>query len=468
MTEVDLTHTAKTRALRAINASRVGDHERAKEHYLEAALALAAVSDVTKNKSNKKIALETAAEYLTEAERLGGVINRQRGRNGEDTGRRSRVLVEETEECVEEVREVADEDEATRHERMDVDDVAPGEDVDSVAPRASGDDASKVDGIAPDEFVSSACLDDLIGLDRPKEILDSKLGMYARFPNLFEPSGSIKRATGMLLYGPPGTGKTQLVKAISNKYNCVLFSVTPASVVSKWVGESARNLKQVFDKAFQYARSDASAVPIIFIDEVDCLAARRDSSDSESSRQLMAQLLVLMTQCSTPETPVTVIGASNRPWDIDDAIMRRFQEQIYAGLPNKNDRETILRAQISKLDSKLTPEDYEYAADITEMYSGSDLCSLTASIHHRIIMRLKDSTHMKAVLQEDGTLRMQPCSPDDPDAKAIAAMTTDRPEDVIAPPVQAIDVRMAIRERRPTANAALLEKYTEWQARQVR
>jgi len=438
--------------------------------YLEAASCLTQVVDSVADKKVRQKAAERAQEYICMVKRI-----RQRKTSGEGRCRESQGGGGDT-GASGGFEGGRDEDSQSPRDQLGDGDGGGGDGEDAVVGgRSPGShrpvirdeevDEEVIPTYAPNEVDGSVKVEDLIGMGRAKELFESRLGMPILFPQLFKPYGAMSRSTGLLLYGPPGTGKTQLVNAIASLYKCPLYVVTPADVVDKWVGDSPKNIREVFAAARALSVKNPDTTPIIFIDEIDCLAAKRDSSDSESSKQIKAELLNQMTICTRPTAPVIVIGATNRPGDIDDAVMRRLPTHIYAPLPDVGDREKILRKVLGGLGAQLSDADYSAAAAVTDMYSGADLVSLAGTIQERVLGRLKDCTHMRWVKGPDDVQRMQPCSPGAEDAFPMAAMETDRPGDVLAPPIQASDLRASLAERKPTATAAMVAEYTQWQER---
>jgi vacuolar protein-sorting-associated protein 4 len=162
--------------------------------------------------------------------------------------------------------------------------------------------------------------DDIAGLELAKEALKEAVILPVKFPQLF--TGNRKPTSGILLYGPPGTGKSYLAKAVATEANSTFFSVSSSDLVSKWMGESERLVKQLFTMA----RENKPA--IIFIDEVDALCGPRGEGESEASRRIKTELLVQMNGVGNDSTGVLVLGATNIPWQLDAAVRRRFERRI--------------------------------------------------------------------------------------------------------------------------------------------
>jgi len=160
--------------------------------------------------------------------------------------------------------------------------------------------------------------EDVAGLETAKDALKEAVILPIKFPHLFV--GKRTPWRGILMYGPPGTGKSFLAKAVATEAKSTFFSVSSSDLVSKWMGESERLVKQLFTMA----RENKPA--IIFIDEVDSLCGSRGEGESEASRRIKTEFLVQMQGVGHEDTGVLVLGATNIPWALDIAIKRRFEK----------------------------------------------------------------------------------------------------------------------------------------------
>jgi transitional endoplasmic reticulum ATPase len=185
-----------------------------------------------------------------------------------------------------------------------------------------------------------------------------------------------------LLYGPPGTGKTLLAKAVANETNAAFFSISGPEIMSKFYGESEERLREIFRQAEENAPS------IIFIDEIDAIAPKREEVTGEVEKRVVSQLLALMDGLK-PRGRVVVIGATNRPNAIDPALRRpgRFDREIEIGVPNKQGRLEIL--QIHTRGMPLAEDvDLEKIASVTHGFVGADLEALCKEAAMRALRRI--------------------------------------------------------------------------------
>ncbi|KAI1378132.1 vacuolar protein sorting-associated protein VPS4 [Hypoxylon crocopeplum] len=294
--------------------------------------------------------------------------------------------------------------------------------------------------------------DDVAGLDGAKEALKEAVLLPIKFPNLFQ--GKRQPWKGILLYGPPGTGKSYLAKAVATEAKSTFFSVSSSDLVSKWMGESERLVKQLFAMARENKPS------IIFIDEVDALCGPRGEGESEASRRIKTEMLVQMDGVGKDSTGVLVLGATNIPWQLDAAIRRRFQRRVHISLPDISARTTMFKLAVGETPTTLKSEDFRELAKLTEGYSGSDIAIAVQDALMQPIRKIQQATHFKEVQKEGQTL-LTPCSPGDPGAKE---MTWDdvNSELLLEPLVDFKDFVKAIKSSRPTVSEEDLRRNSDW------
>jgi transitional endoplasmic reticulum ATPase len=215
--------------------------------------------------------------------------------------------------------------------------------------------------------------DDIGGLEEARQELIEAVEWPLKFPEKFEKM-SIRPPRGILLYGPPGTGKTLLAKAVATESSANFISVRGPQLLSKWVGESEKSIRELFKKARQVSPS------IIFLDELDAIAPIRGTEfGSKTSERVINQLLTELDGIEVLKS-VVVIAATNRPEIIDPALIRsgRFDRLVFIGPPGKAGRVSIFNIHLKNLKDKHLCEDVDIdeLADLTENYVGSDIESL--------------------------------------------------------------------------------------------
>jgi len=215
--------------------------------------------------------------------------------------------------------------------------------------------------------------DDIEGLKAVKLALIENIVYPQLNPSLF--SGIRSPDAGVLLYGPPGNGKTMLAKAVATECKCTFFSMSASSLVSKWMGESEKLMKTLF------ALARLKAPSVIFFDEIDSILTKRSGSEHEAGRRLKTEFLVQVDGCNgaskaQPGASVLVIGATNRPFDLDEAALRRLTKRIYIELPDGDARIGCILRMLSEVDYKLSRTDQNRLRDQTSHYSFADLNAL--------------------------------------------------------------------------------------------
>jgi len=210
-------------------------------------------------------------------------------------------------------------------------------------------------------------LKDIAGLETAKQTLREAIVLPLMRPDLF--SGARRPWKGILLFGPPGCGKTLLAKATAAEVEATFFNVSASSIISKWLGESEKLVKQLFELA------DEKQPSIIFIDEVDALAGAR-GGEHDAMRRVKTELLTSMDGLSSSETDrIVTVGATNMPGSIDAAFRRRFERRIYIPLPDMPARSAIYLFNTKGVELA-QDVDFEVLAEITEGYSGSDIAMI--------------------------------------------------------------------------------------------
>lgn len=211
-------------------------------------------------------------------------------------------------------------------------------------------------------------LDDVAGLHSAKSALRESIVLPLMRPDLFK--GSRQPWRGILLHGPPGCGKTMIAKATAGDIDATFFNISAATLVSKYLGESEKLVKKLYEVAKEKQPS------IIFIDEVDSLTQSRGEGEHDAMRRVKTQLLTSMEGvASSKEDRIVTIGATNVPWEIDAAFRRRFQRRIYVTLPDIEAREVIFKVN-SKGIELADDVDFARLSELSEGYSGSDIANI--------------------------------------------------------------------------------------------
>jgi transitional endoplasmic reticulum ATPase len=239
--------------------------------------------------------------------------------------------------------------------------------------------------------------EDVAGMYEVKEVVRDKVIYPRLYPHLFKTFRK-KSGGGILLYGLPGTGKTMVAKAIAKETGAKMFTVKPSDLLSKWFGNSEKNVR----KLFLAARSERNAV--IFFDEIEGFAGSRDS-DSDSMNRVVGELLTQMQGVTSDGDGdgVLLIAATNRPWDIDSAFLRpgRFDERIYVPLPDLEARKVIVRNAILGVPGH-EEVDVDGMAFETEGFNGADVAYLCEKAKEIAIRRvIAGNMKNKKLIKED-------------------------------------------------------------------
>jgi len=239
------------------------------------------------------------------------------------------------------------------------------------------------------EGVPRVTYEDIGGLKKEIALIREMVELPLRHPELFERLG-IDPPKGVLLHGPPGTGKTLIAKAVANETDATFISISGPEIMSKFYGESERQLREIFERAKREAPS------IIFIDELDSIAPKREEVTGEVERRVVAQLLALMDGLRE-RGKVVVIGATNRPDALDPALRRpgRFDREIEIGIPDRDGRLEILRIHTRGM-PLADDVDLEKLADITHGFVGADIEALCKEAAMRALRRVLPEIDLEA------------------------------------------------------------------------
>lgn len=404
---------------KAIDADTATRYEEAYKLYYNGLDYLMLALKYEKNQKSKELIKSKFTEYLTRAEQLKDHLEKQAKSN-----------------------------------------TAEGSSDGSTKAKKSGDgdddDTKKLRGALAGAILSetpNVKWDDIAGLESAKEALKEAVILPVKFPQLF--TGNRKPTSGILLYGPPGTGKSYLAKAVATEAKSTFFSVSSSDLISKWMGESERLVKQLFTMARENKPS------IIFIDEVDALCGPRGEGESEALRRIKTELLVQMNGVGNDSNGVLVLGATNIPWQLDAAIRRRFERRIYIALPEAEARTRMFEINIGTVPCECSGQDYKMLADMTEGYSGHDIAVVVRDALMQPIRKIQQATHFKSVMTEEGEEKLTPCSPGDEGAREMGWQEIDTDE-LKEPELTIKDFIKSIKNNRPTVNQSDIGNHTKF------
>ena len=261
---------------------------------------------------------------------------------------------------------------------------------------------------------------------------------------------------------PPGTGKSYLAKAVATEADSTFFSISSSDLVSKWLGESERLVKNLFEMA----RSNKPS--IIFIDEVDSLCSSRSDSENDATRRIKTEFLVQMQGVGVNNDGILVLGATNIPWGLDAAIRRRFEKRIYIPLPDESPRRRMFEIHIGNTPHALTPHDFTQLGHRTDGYSGADIGIVVRDALMMPIRKVQTATHFKQVTgpnpqnpSEMANDLWTPCGPREPGAREMSWQTIQG-DKLMEPQLTISDFLKALQNNRPTVNAEDLKKFEDF------
>ncbi|KAJ5861494.1 uncharacterized protein N7529_008804 [Penicillium soppii] len=424
MSNTDFLGRAIDTVKKAIDDDNNGEYEKAYQTYYSALELFMLALKWEKNPKSKEMIRSKAGEYMDRAEKLKNHLAEDR-KKPSAVGANGKV--------------------AQGNGKGGKEDDDNGEDADAKKLRSALQGAILTDK-------PNVKWEDVAGLENAKEALKEAVILPIKFPHLF--TGKRQPWKGILLYGPPGTGKSYLAKAVATEANSTFFSVSSSDLVSKWMGESERLVKQLFNMA----RENKPA--IIFIDEVDALCGPRGEGESEASRRIKTELLVQMDGVGNDSKGVLILGATNIPWQLDAAIRRRFQRRVHISLPDVNARVKMFMLAVGSTPCQMTQADYRQLADLSEGYSGSDISIAVQDALMQPIRKIQGATHYKKVLVE-GAEKLTPCSPGDAGAVEMSWLNVEA-DQLLEPPLVLKDFIKAVKNSRPTVSGEDLTRNSEW------
>lgn len=361
-------------------------------------------------------------------------------------------------------------------------------------------------------------LEGVVGLEEVKEVLQEAFVWPAQMPHLFQ-GGALEAWSRLLLYGPPGTGKTRLARALATDLNCSLYTVTPSTLLSSWLGDSEKMVRELF----KCLRAEQGPV-VVFLDEMDALCRTRTASEDDVTRRIKTELLVHLDSvgaadhqpsragaassssssapdCSglpygsdhltfTASNPnngahqpdyvghpddcigasdappsadhpaqnrVFIIAATNCPWDVDPAFLRRFQKRCYVPLPESAERRLLLEAGLSGCRCDLTEDDWTAVLAATNGHSGADLTTVATAAAFRPVRQLHSARYWRFTKDN----KIEPCSSDTLGAMQypLDKLPANR---VTARPLMVEDLLAAARSTPRSVSATLLQQYKQY------
>jgi len=305
---------------------------------------------------------------------------------------------------------------------------------------------------------STVSWDSIVGLEHAKNAVQELAVWPMTNPELFTGARAVPK--GLLLFGPPGTGKTMIGKAVASQCNATFFSISASSLTSKWIGDGEKMVRALFAVARHCAPS------VIFVDEIDSLlSARKSEGEHESSRRMKTEFLVQMDGLGSEDKtkPMLLIGATNRPQELDDGARRRLAKQLYIPLPCAAARRDMILKTLSPAGETavihaLTEKDLDIICEKTEGYSGSDLKNLVQEAARAPLRELFAKKKSERKLNGGGE------GDNDSNVGIIVDLTKNSQQDEAKElrEISVDDIRKAAKQVRASVTRADVEFHEEW------
>lgn len=298
-------------------------------------------------------------------------------------------------------------------------------------------------------------LDDVIGLEAAKAALLQAVLVPLEAPQLLHEGATWK---GILLYGPPGTGKSFLAKAIAGESKSTFFSLSASDLISKWLGESEKIIKDLFKTARENKPS------IIFVDEVETVLATRSddgASTSAATNRAVSEFLVQLQGVGSNNDGVLFLAATNLPWSLDSGARRRMEKTIYIPLPDEKARKKMIFRGIAKLSADLSNDDelIQSLVEYTNGFSGSDIQTALKDASMATLQKTMDALYFKRDPREEGTFIA--CTEEEKEIDSTFREFKEKKK-LRNPPLTRDDVLQSFHRTKATVAQADLAKYEEW------
>lgn len=311
------------------------------------------------------------------------------------------------------------------------------------------------------EQLGNLAWDDIIGLAEVKEQLLMCTKVPLELPHLFQ--GELSSSKGILLYGPPGVGKTRIMKALARQSGMAFLAVTTADIVSKYLGESVRYIRALFEVAREQRPC------ILFIDEIDGLCGSRDSNtESGELKRAVGQLLQELDGVRQGQMQgILFVGATNLPWALDSGILRRVPRRYYVPLPDHEARAALLQYNCQRVPCGFGPPlsaetVWLLASDMAD-FSGADIASVVETAYLRSVTHLQHAGRYKGLVV--GEQRVVVPARDDEEGRGVldVAYADIKNKAALLPlALSEEDVRAACLIIKPSVNQDTLARYEQW------